>query len=59
MPHAEICPVCYGKGVVCGVAETGAFPTTKCHGCGGTGWVVVPNDTSTYWPPVTIEDNVK
>jgi len=40
-PHAAICPVCGGKGVVYGIAETGAFPTETCHGCGGLGWVTV------------------
>jgi len=40
-PHAEICPVCVGKGVVYGIAETGACPTETCHGCNGKGWVTV------------------
>ncbi len=37
-PHK--CPVCDGSGVVYGIAETGAMPTTKCHGCDGNRWVV-------------------
>jgi len=39
------CPVCYGKGIVYGVAETGAYPTTSCHGCAGKGWIEVREDT--------------
>ena len=42
--RAVICPVCNGKGVVYGVAETGAYPTTKCHGCNSKGWVEVSGD---------------
>ena len=41
MAKAVKCPVCEGKGVVYGIAETGAMPTTKCHGCLGKGWVEV------------------
>ena len=32
MSHAEICPICQGKGEVLG---------KKCYGCGGKGWVTV------------------
>ena len=38
--HAELCPVCNGKGVIYGIAES-AVPYKTCHGCGGTGWVTV------------------
>ena len=48
--HAERCPICYGKGVVYGVAETGAYPTTTCYGCQGKGWVSV-EDAPTMYPP--------
>lgn len=41
MSQASLCPVCNGKGVVYGIAETGAMPTTTCHGCDGKGWVEV------------------
>ena len=41
MSKASLCPVCDGKGVVYGIGETGACPTTTCHGCGGRGWVEV------------------
>ena len=40
-----LCPVCNGAGVVYGIAETGACPTTPCHGCaewGSRGWLMVP-----------------
>jgi len=48
MSHAEICPVCQGKGVIYGIAESGAYPSTKCQGCHGCGWVVIPD------PPANI-----
>lgn len=39
--HAELCPVCRGSG-------RWWDPLTNemkvCHGCGGLGWVVVPNE---------------
>jgi len=66
MAHAERCPVCYGKGVVYGVAENGAFPTTQCYGCQGKGWVTVEDNypispSISYYPyyypnyyPITI-----
>jgi len=38
---ADLCPVCNGKGVIYGVAESGAYPTTTCYGCNGKGWVEV------------------
>ena len=41
MSKAVKCPVCDGKGVVNGIADTGAMPTTECHGCFGKGWVEV------------------
>ena len=53
MSKAVKCPVCDGKGVVNGIADTGAMPTTKCHGCFGKGWVEVGGenkfDKSRYW----------
>ena len=42
MSHAEICPVCKGKGTkrsVNGIA--GDEAPIPCHGCGGRGWVEV------------------
>ena len=44
---AVLCPVCNGSGVLCSGA-------CGCHGCGGLGWVAVPEDsipdgTGDYW----------
>ena len=45
---AEICPVCWGRGTYCNhdvkmpLHLHLACPT--CHGCGGKGWVTVPED---------------
>jgi DnaJ-class molecular chaperone len=39
-PHAEICPICQGTGVLHVVADS-ACVTKTCHGCGGLGWVTV------------------
>ena len=45
MSHAEICPVCKGKG------KSGKG---KCHGCNGRGWVTVGIDYPVpYYPPHT------
>ena len=50
MNHAEICPVCKGDGVVTITStsidyyHTTTTGTYVCHGCGGCGWVVVPDD---------------
>ncbi len=37
MSHAEKCPVCLGGGKV---------GESVCHGCGGKGWVIVPDDAA-------------
>ena len=50
--QAVKCPVCEGKGVVYGIAETGAMPTTTCHGCDGRGWVEV-GDSDAVYPATT------
>ena len=49
MSNAAKCPVCDGAGVLPVVdlqgypEQTSGGPMTKpCHGCGGSGWVVVP-----------------
>lgn len=41
---ATICPVCEGGGSLCvSVIEGCLIPVLKtCHGCGGKGWVVIP-----------------
>lgn len=44
--HAEVCPVCKGEGNVFKPPQT---PTSvrsvfrQCQGCGGSGWVILPN----------------
>lgn len=50
MAHAEKCPICEGKGVVMGIAETGTQPTQRCHGCYGRGWVEVGIDYPQPFP---------
>jgi len=47
---ASLCPVCMGKGIIYGIAETGTMPTQTCHGCGGKGWVEV-SDCAPFIPP--------
>lgn len=45
--HAELCPVCKGRGYINEVGFTGKVdPTTetKCHGCDGKGWVTVSDN---------------
>lgn len=49
MAHAEICPICKGKGKVKIVAPEVLKEVTTdmiqgyetCHGCGGKGWITV------------------
>lgn len=41
MNHAEKCPVCSGFGTVGKLKK-------KCHGCCGTGFVIVPNFTDEH-----------
>ena len=42
MAHAQICPVCNGKGKL----KDGS----KCHGCGGKGWITIQdNDKNNPW----------
>jgi len=55
MAHAELCPVCYGKG---GLVNRHGAPVVddcgqvKCHGCGGRGWVTVQDRPTTIcWRP--------
>jgi DnaJ-class molecular chaperone len=53
MNHAELCPVCEGAGNIPHnfIAYDYHFTsfTKPCHGCGGRGWVVVPDDYITPW----------
>lgn len=45
--HAEICPVCKGNGWIYvdvdGRITWSGWEKKKCHGCGGKGWIVVPD----------------
>jgi len=48
MSHAEICPVCKGKGKI---------DDKPCHGCGGLGWITIQDNNYPIipyidpWPP--------
>lgn len=46
MNHAEKCPVCGGSGQVDKVQpdDVVMHRWETCHGCGGAGWVTVPDD---------------
>lgn len=52
MAHAELCPVCGGSGQVNSMDPLQTGATRLCHGCGGTGWVVV-QDLPIQVPQVT------
>ena len=56
MAHAEICPICNGKGIIEEeVGSTGKKITKVCHGCGGKGWIEVRDDHCySPWYPYTI-----
>ncbi len=49
---AVICPVCGGTGRVVASTDDGrttALPQPQtCHGCGGIGWVSVPEDHESH-----------
>ena len=49
MAHAEICPICGGKGVVPNPDPTCCNDAVNCQGCGGLGWVTV-QDPPLYIP---------
>ncbi len=53
MSKAVKCPVCDGKGVVNSVSDTGAMPTTECHGCFGKGWVEVGGSDFDHWETIS------
>lgn len=47
--HSEICPVCKGSGKYRQYPTTDltvqvSYIETVCHGCSGTGWIVVPDE---------------
>lgn len=48
MAHAEICPVCGGRGRVTINVNLTAPLEQLCHGCGGKGWIEV-QDEQPYW----------
>lgn len=50
--HAQRCPVCYGKGVIHDDAYPSMADTKTCHGCGGSGWVCVPDER----PHIPLDD---
>jgi len=53
MAHAEICPVCKGTGEV-DINESFEYKKQSiktCHGCRGTGWVTIQDDSYTIQPP--------
>jgi len=41
MSKAQTCPVCLGKGKLPDKTHTTAMGDIICHGCQGTGWVIV------------------
>jgi len=41
MAHAELCPVCKGKGQLPFEETSSVNMMRPCHGCGGGGWVEV------------------
>lgn len=43
MKHAELCPVCQGKGVYYN-SDLSTATARPCHGCGGKGWVEVEGE---------------
>jgi len=58
MAHAEVCPICGGSGAI--GAAIGYIPGTAtdpiCHGCGGCGWVSVPDEPQGEWGPTVPYD---
>ncbi len=50
MAHAQICPVCLGKGIL-PADKYSTAAEEKCHGCNGRGWVEV-SDEPAYYPPI-------
>ena len=53
--HAEMCPVCHGKGKIWKPLENSTSPgyDVTCHGCGGRGWISVEDAHchDYYWYP--------
>ena len=62
---AQVCPVCGGSGKYWRPRDPNEYdvggegePAT-CHGCGGLGWVSVPEDHLDYLPPDVLDDSRK
>jgi RecJ-like exonuclease len=47
MTHAEVCPVCRGKGTLLYFENAVAY-TDICTACGGSGWVTVCDTCPRY-----------
>jgi len=62
MGHAQICPVCGGRGMIPDMkynpASTATIIEITCHGCGGMGWVIVPEDNWPYYFPETASASI-
>jgi len=57
MAHAEICPICGGKGYIEeDTGTTGGKRRKICHGCGGKGWIEVSDALNKWdiWYPYSI-----
>jgi len=48
MAHAEICPICHGRGKIRNPEDITTPMEITCHGCGGKGWIEVSNERSYY-----------
>ena len=50
--HSELCPVCNGKGRVPNPDDVTAPSEVICNGCGGLGYILVPDEYPYYpWYP--------
>lgn len=59
MAHAEVCPICSGRGTVKENTFENSITDTEtiCHGCGGKGWVTVQDEPEKETKFVTNENN--
>jgi len=52
--HAELCPVCKGSGKYRSSMDCNhtsiTYTECTCHGCGGTGWITITDDTTPEYP---------
>lgn len=58
MSHAEICPICHGKGKIPNPENVTAPTEITCHGCNGRGWVEISDEYPSYpyYPPIFPDD---